>query len=88
MCAGIVSGTAFTFPVGGGSSSSASGTIVDSNCDNGIVVSGELEPQSPGFKGEYQLTYGTLARIYAGFVSLFLARPSLLLRNVESVGQR
>ncbi|USW58990.1 hypothetical protein Slin15195_G123090 [Septoria linicola] len=66
-CTAIVYAGTFAFPVGGGTSSSSSAAIGDGGC-NKIDTSGSLDPQSPGFKGEFQTVYGTTVEVTASFV--------------------
>lgn len=70
-CAGIVYASAYEAGIGGVSGSTATADVVDGNC-NSVVTSGKLEPQgtAKGYKGEFQLKFGTLSRIYADWVSI------------------
>lgn len=76
-CAGIVYAGTYMAGIGGVSSTTATADVVDGNC-NSVVTSGALEPQgtAKGFKGEFQLTFGTLSRIYADYVSSTCALSS------------
>lgn len=78
-CAGIVYASTYMAGIGGVSDSTASADVVDGDC-NSVVTSGKLEPQgtAKGFKGEFQLTFGTLSRIYADYVSIRCASLSAL----------
>lgn len=70
MCAVIFVSSVFGFPSGPdgpGPSGNSWGDVVNGNCDT-IVTSGGLEPQSPGFSGDFQTAYGITVHAEADFV--------------------
>ncbi|KAL2837444.1 hypothetical protein BJX68DRAFT_273062 [Aspergillus pseudodeflectus] len=59
MCSVITVAGAFGNPITGDVDGSGAGvTITNGDCES-IVVSGKVEPQSPGFYGDFHTTYGT-----------------------------
>ena len=72
MCAFMVSADTLAFPTlssNGATLSENNGIeIVNGNCDS-IHESGALEPQSPGFYGDFWTTYGTELKAWADWIS-------------------
>jgi hypothetical protein len=70
MCAIIFVSTIFAFPSGPdgpGPDGDSFADVVNGNCDT-IVTSGGLEPQSPGFSGDFQTAFSFTVHAEAGFV--------------------
>ncbi|KAM0464928.1 hypothetical protein ACHAPV_001919 [Trichoderma viride] len=69
MCAIVFVSTIFAFPSGPdgpGPDDDSFADVVNGNCDT-IVTSGGLEPQSPGFSGDFQTAFGFTVHVEAGF---------------------
>jgi hypothetical protein len=77
QCSLMVYADMMYFP--SGSASGLSGNrysdVTDGNC-NSILVSGDLEPQSHGFKGSLQTSYGTTVQVSADWVSSIIISSS------------